>query len=445
MLNKPKNIITAVLCLLVQLATAQEKVSLQDAVNYALRYKAEAVKARLDVINSNYKIAEVKANALPQVNASGGITYNAILQQTALNMNGQTMVIKMGQPWQSTATLQADQQIFNMSVFQGLKAAKSTREFYLINAELTEEQIIEKVANSYYEIFKTRSQIKTIENTINNTSRIKEVLVTLFENGLAKKIDIDRITVSLNNLTSNKQQLQNAQALQENSLKYLIGMEISTPISLPDNTFEIGSFPYLEKNTVINQRSEIRLLEKQGELLRYNKKSIEAQRYPTVSVSANYGFMGLGSRFPYFSFKSDRVNWADFSSLALNVKIPIFTGYSNRSKLQQAQIEIDKFEADLNDTRLALSLGVENAYTQVKNAFITLNAQKSNMGLAQNVLTNVENNYRNGLATLTDLLDAETSYSDAQNSYTNAIMEYKVAEVQLIKSKGELKTFYTTN
>ena len=61
------------------------------------------------------------------------------------------------------------------------------------------------------------------------------------------------------------------------------------------------------------------------------------------------------------------------------------------------------------------------------------------------MLDNIENNYKNGLASLTDLLDAENSYADAQNNYTNALIDYKLAEVQLVKAKGELKTFYTQN
>ncbi len=443
MFNIQKVILVAATVMCTQSLNAQETVTLNDAVKYALEHKSEAVKARLEIENSSYKIAEVRSNALPQVNASGGLTYNAILQQMALNMGGQTMVIKMGQPWQSQAAVQLDQQIFNLAVFQGLKAAKSTKEFYIINAELTDEQIIEKVANSYYDVFKTKSQIKTIENTIANTTRVRNVLNSLFENGLAKKIDIDRMNVSLNNLSSSKQQLQNALTLQENSLKYLIGMEISNPIVLSENTFEIENFAHLEKPTNINNRTEMLLLDKQGDLLRLNKKSINAQRYPSLAFTANYGYMGLGEQFPYFATPAQGVNWSNFSSLGLNLRVPLFTGFSNKSKVQQAQIEIEKYEADKNDTKLALELASENAYTQIKNALITLNTQKANMKLAKDVLDNIENNYKNGLATLTDLLDAETSYSDAQNSYTNAIMDYKVAEVQLVKAKGTLKSFYT--
>lgn len=423
-------------------SSAREPVSLEMAIRHALKHKAEAVKAGLDVENSEYQIDEVRAAALPQLNGQAGLTYNPILQQMALNMGGQTTVIEMGLPWQSTATVQLDQQIFNMSVFQGLKAARSTREFYKLNRELTEEQIIEKVANAYFEVFKTRSQIETINSTITNTTRVRDVIAGLYENGLSKKIDLDRMNVSLNNLTSSRQQLENAAILQENALKYLIGMDIHTSIELEASSFEVNPALSLEKPDSLTQRTEIRLLEKQGELLSYNKKAINAQRYPSLALSANYGYMGLGSRLPYFTGGSPEVNWSDFSAISLNLRIPIFSGFSNRSKVQQARIEIEKYKADLEDTRLALDLAVENALTQIRNALITLQTQSENRRLAQSVLENVENNYKNGLASLTDLLDAENAYADARNNYTNALMDYKLAEIQLVKARGELKIYY---
>ncbi|HLV51437.1 MAG TPA: TolC family protein [Flavobacterium sp.] len=418
---------------------AQNTLTLSEAVNYALQNKAEAVKARLSVENSEYQIQEVRANALPQINIDGGLTYNAILQETAMDFMGESMVIAMGRPWQSTATVSLSQQLFNQAVFTGLKAAKTTREFYKINAQLTEEQVIEKVATSYYEVYKTKSQLTTIESTIENTTRVRDVIESLYENGLAKKIDLDRTNVTLNNIKSSRQQLLNALQVKENALKYLIGMDINTEISLPENTFEITPHVLVDETTNIENRTEIKLLEKQGELLALNKKATEAQGYPSLSLNANYGYLGIGDKFPWFQ-SYPGAYWSDYASVGLNLRIPVFNGGVIRAKARQAQIEIDKLEADKRDTRLALDLSLRNAITQLNNSLITLNTQKENVNLAKEVLSNVENNYKFGLATLTDLLDAETSYADAQNNHTNALLDYKLAEVQLIKAKGALNT-----
>lgn len=422
--------------------SAQTALSLKDAISYALKNKSEAVNARLDLQNSEFQIEEVRANALPQISANGGITYNALLQQMALNFNGVTQVIRMGQPWTSTSSLQLNQQLFNMSVFQGLKAAKSTRDFYAINAELTEEQVIEKVVNSYYDVYRSKAQLKTIESTIANTTRVKDAIASLVENGLAKKIDLDRTTVSLNNLNSSKTQLVSAVQMYENALKYLIGMDIATEVNLEESAFEAPADVLIKDDFNISQRTEIRLLEKQGQLLRLNKKASEAAYYPNLSLSANYGYQAMGERFPYFADGNPTVSGTDFAAITLNLSVPIFNGFSTRSKVGQAAVAIAKYEADLKDTKLALGLAIENAYTQINNSVIMLNSQKSNMELAKEVLQDVENNYQNGLSTLTDLMDAETSYADAQNNYTNALLDYKLAEVQLIKAKGQLKSYF---
>lgn len=443
MMSFRKSLILATALLIGNGVSAQEVISLENAVRYALENKAEAVKARLDVENAENKIAEARANALPQINGSAGVTHNAILQQMALSMGGQTTIIRMGQPWVSTPAIQLDQQIFNLAVFTGLKAAKSTKEFYIINQQLTEEQLVEKVATNYFEVYKTKSQLNTLKKTIQNTTRVRDVIQSLFQSGLAKKIDLDRMNVTLNNLNSSQIQLENALALQENSLKYFIGMDIATPIELPEQKFDLQLADLEDRPTTLDNRTEILLLNKQRELLGYNKKAIDAMRYPTVAFSGNYGGYGMGDKFPYFAGKNNGVTWSEFSALSLNIRVPIFAGFSNRSKVRQAQNQIDQLDVDIYDAKLGLMLGLENAYTQMKNAILTLGTQEANQKLAKEVLENVENNYKNGLATLTDLLEAETSYADAQNNYTNAVLSYKLAEVGLKKAKGELIPYYT--
>ncbi len=101
---------------------AQETLTLQEAVKFALENKAEAKKAMLDLENSEYQIDEVRAGALPQINGSASVKYNAIIPSMPLEVGGQTQYLKMGQPWNSTAGLSVNQQIFNQSLFTGLNS-----------------------------------------------------------------------------------------------------------------------------------------------------------------------------------------------------------------------------------------------------------------------------------------------------------------------------------
>ena len=138
--------------------------------------------------------------------------------------------------------------------------------------------------------------------------------------------------------------------------------------------------------------------------------------------------------------KKDKVYGADYSAITLGLNVPIFSGFGNIAKVRQAQIESQALEATLKDTRLAMDLAQENAHSQLSNNLLTIESQKENVKLAEEVLLNTQNNYQQGLASLTDLLDAERSLSDAKNNYTSALLDYKLAEIELLKSQGKLQS-----
>jgi len=134
------------------IVNAQEtpkSLSLQEAISFALQNKLDAKKAKLKVQNSEYQIQEVRSRALPQIAANGNLTYNPILQTTVIdgeNFGAPGTIIQaaFGQKFSSVAGVSFSQNLFDQSVFVGLKAAKSTKEFYQINEQLTQEQLIER-------------------------------------------------------------------------------------------------------------------------------------------------------------------------------------------------------------------------------------------------------------------------------------------------------------
>lgn len=421
-----------------------KKLTLKEAINYALENKADAKKARLKVENSEYQIEEIRSRALPQISANGSLTYNPVLQTTVIDganfgQPGSIIQANFGQKWNSTAGVSLTQAIFDQTVFTGLKAAKSTREFYQINNELTEEQVIERVANNYYQVYVQRQKLTVIDSTYKNTTKVKNIIKGQYDNGLAKKIDLDRILVKISNINTQRQQVLNAVQIQENALKFYMGMPIETPIEIPQTVFEVSPQSLSEIPNTAN-RTEYLLLKKQEQLLNYQKKAVEAGYYPTLSMNAGYNYIGQGPIMPIGGKPADGVYWSDFSSIGLNLKVPIFTGFSTRAKVRQADIDLRSIKEDIDDTKLSLDLAYANAKTQIDNSRAIINNQRENAQLAKEVLQNTRNNYVQGLASLTDLLDAENSLTEAQNNFTSAILDYKLAEIQLIKSKGELKT-----
>lgn len=429
-----KRIFLIVLCTIGLSAAAQTTtLTLKDAVNYALQNKADAKKAKLQVENSEYKIQEVRSRALPQISANGNLTYNPIIQTTVIDGAA------FGQKWTSTAGVSLTQAIFDQSVFTGLRAAKSTREFYQINDQLTEEQVIERVANNYYSVYVQKERLTLLDSNYVNTTKVRDIVQGQFDNGLAKKIDLDRIIVKMSNIDTERQQIKNQITLQENALKFYMGMPIETQIDMPKEEFEVVPAALTQEPNIEN-RTEYLLLKKQEELLVLNKKAVQAGYYPTLSLTAGYNYIGQGPEFPWFAKPEKGVYWSDFSAIGLNLHVPIFTGFGTRAKVRQADVEIRSLQEDIKDTKLSLDLDYRNAMAQIENNLVTIENQKENMRLATEILSNTKNNYLQGLASLTDLLDAENASLEAQNNYTRAVLNYKIAEISLIKSKGELKS-----
>lgn len=422
---------------------AQEKVSLKQAITYALDNKADARKADLDIKNADYQISEARSGALPKLNGNGSLTYNPILQETALpgdflGKPGEIFMVPFGQKWESNIGAQLEQTLFNQQVFVGLKAARTTKEFYQINRKLTNEKLIEKVSIAYYDALSAKRQLATIDSSYANTQKIKDIISGLYKNGLAKKIDQDRIEVRLANLTTARTKLKNGVTQRENALKFYIGMPIELPIILAKSDLEVDP-PLMEEKVDINQRTEIQSMNKQKNLMEYSIQAEKAANYPSLSLVGNYAWQATGDKFPIGKGKSDKVYWTDYAAIGLRLNIPIFNGFQTQSKIHQRKIELLSFEEDIRDSKLGMSLEYENAKSQMENSLKTISDQEANLELAQSVLADTRNNYENGLAFLTDLLEAENELVEAKNNYTDAVLDYKKAEIQVYKAKGELQ------
>lgn len=423
------------------------ELSLKDALEMAIRTNQDARKARLDIENSAYQIDEVRSRALPQVSGNGNITYNPILQKSALpgdmlGQPGKVLLVAFGQKWLSTAGITLSQNLFDQSILTGLKAAKGSREYYELSGELAEEQVIELVATAYYNVLVQRQKIRVIDSSITNTQKSEAIIKGLYANGLGKQIDVDRIAVSLANLESQKQQLQNAVTMMENQLKYFMGVDIRRRFQIPDMAIPEILPDMLESQARpdISQRTEYQVLRKQEELLNYQKQAYKAEYYPSLSLSGNYNYQGIGNTFPVFKGASGGVNWFDYSSIGATVRIPIFNGWATRSRIRQADVSIRRLQEDIEKTSLSLDMAFENAKAQMNSSIVILNSQRRNAALAKKTYQNTLNNYNQGLAYLTDLLQAENAEIDAQNNYSTALLDYKLAEIQLLKSQGKLKS-----
>jgi outer membrane protein len=248
---------------------------------------------------------------------------------------------------------------------------------------------------------------------------------------LAKKIDLDRVKVNITNLQNQRDQLVNGITQQENLLKFYMGMPVSTDIVINPTVPNPGPADSLN----LNNRTEYQIIKKQEDLLALQKKAYQAEHYPTLSLNSNYSYNGLSNS---IDFKGAQK--FDMGAVGLTLRIPIFDGFATRSRVRQAQVDILQNKEDQRNLSNSLNLAYRNAQIQISNSLNTIRSQTENVRLAEDVYESTQNNYRNGLAGLTDLLDAENALTEAQNSHSEALLSYKLAEIQLVKSNGNIKS-----
>ncbi|TDG34876.1 TolC family protein [Pedobacter changchengzhani] len=423
-----------------QFAIAQQKVTLKDALTFALQNNTKVRKAKLDIEKGIYKVEEVRAQALPQLTGIAGLTYNPIIGQQVVDFGGQLQTLKFGQKWNSNGGIQLSQQLFNQQIFTGLQAAKSSGEYYNLMSQLTEEQVIEYVANNYYQVLVNRQQLNVIDTNIKNIGVVGKIVSNQYKNGLARKIDVDRINVNLTNLNTQREQIINGITQLENQLKYSMGMPVATPIMLPATELtKVTTLPVLTDSIDLSNRTEVKLLNTQDKLLALQRKAYVSEYYPTLALAGNYTYSSQSNSFDFLSTNEKAIGYGS-SAIGLTLRVPIFNGFLTRSKIRQADVDIKKAQEDRVESTNGLNLAYENAKIQLRNNMNTINSQSKNVDLAQEIYKSTQNNYNNGLASLTDLLETENSLTQAQNTYTQALLNYKIAEIQLIKSNGNIKS-----
>ncbi len=427
--------------------SAQQSLTLRDALHYALNNSEALQKARLEIEGGRHKVSEVRASALPQIDATSTLTNNPLVQQFVLpaefmgGQPGEFIAIRAGQTWNAMSQVQLNQEIFNQQVFTGLKAARSSEEYYRLAAELAEENLIQQVATNYYQVIITRQQLQVIDANLERVAQLEKMVGSQYDLGLAKKIDLDRIKVNRSNLLAQREQLEYAVTQQENLLKYYMGMPIAEQISIPiteaskledEAMAQFGQGDFDAEKLVSFQ-----VLKKQEDLLGFQRKAYQAEYYPSLSIGGNYMYNTQSDKFNLYT---RRALGFDMAAITLTLRVPIFDGNARKARIRQADVELKKVHEDLRNTSNALTMAYENAKIQIKNSLNTIETQRVNKEFAQEVFNSTQNNYQNGLASLTDLLTAETDLVAAQNSYNEALLNYKVAQIELVKSNGHIKS-----
>jgi outer membrane protein TolC len=120
----------------------------------------------------------------------------------------------------------------------------------------------------------------------------------------------------------------------------------------------------------------------------------------------------------------------------LHIDMPVFTGGRLLGELQAADAEVRQAVADARTILDGVTLQVTLAHLAATTARRRIDRDRPAVIEARENLRLVRNRYRNGTATPTDIVDAETALTRAQQRLTYAVYEYLAALASLDYALG---------
>jgi len=419
--------------------TNQHNFTIQQCIDYATKNNVQVKNALLNVQIQNQTNRGVTSAALPSLN--GNIAANRyfnipvqVIPAGAFGPND--MAVGFGLPYNSTASLQLQQLLFDGQVFVGLQARRTSMDFQSKNLEVTEEAIKTNIEKIYYQLVVSKTQIKLLDANIERLEKLEHDTKEIYKNGLAEKLDVDKVSVQLTNLKTQKISVQNKIDIGYLGLKTLIGMPVKDVLKLSDTLSEsqikdgiLQDAPYKYED---RKEYQYALLGKK--LNEYNIKRYKLSYLPTVALSGTYAQQAYRHEFSYFQNKM----WYQASWVGLNISVPMFNGFAKDAKVQQSKLELQQTNNNIENIKQTIDNEVEQAKLNFKSAIATIDFQKQNMALAETVYDQTKKKFEGGTGSNTEITAAETDLITAQTNYVSALYDAVISKIDYLKAIGKL-------
>jgi outer membrane protein TolC len=439
------------------------KLSVQQAVDYASKNSLQLKNAMIGIDLQKQTNREITAQAYPQLSGTAGANYypnvavqsfpnfiaaaayGVLVQEGVKNGTGDPIVsptdfgfveAQFGTKYTASGGLDLSQLLFDGQVFVGLQARRTAIDFASKTADVTKEQIKANVYKIYYQLLAGKQQISTIDANISRFEKLVNDTKEIYKNGFAEKLDVSKAEVSLTNMRTEKIKIENRLQTAYLGLKLLIGMPVKSQLVLTDTLPEtIFSEEVLDTKFEYSERVEHQQLELNKKLNEYNIRRYKLSYFPTVSLNSSYYKLAQRNEFNFF--KSGEP-WFPSSSISLRINVPIFDGFAKAARVQTAKLQLEQTNNNLKNLELTIDKEISETRTNLRSSVATMEYQKKNMQLAEEVYNQTKLKYEQGLGSNLEITTSQTELTAAQNNYYAALYDAIVARVDFLRATGKL-------
>lgn len=410
--------------------------TLQQCIDTAQVYNKALTISRNNVAIGQQRKMEAKANLIPKISANADYKYFTDLPTQLMPASvfggpaGTFKETQFGVPHNINANLQLTMPLYNSQVFGAIQTAKIATELNDLQLQKTEEQIYFDISNLYYNGQLLLRQLSFIDSNIVNTSKLLKNMQLLKEQLMAKGTDVSKVQLQKEQLEIQKESVSSKYEQVMNALKFAMGISLDQIMQIEQE------IPYKKSNEYSSTPAiDIRLANTQSKLLLSELNTLKKSKLPSVSLFGTYGKTGFG----YDKKPNDFLKFYPIGFAGVQISYPLFNGTVTQRKITQKKLEIKNSELQVQLVTEQNAMQTNNAKRQLAVAQKSIETNTSQIKLAQTIYEQTVLQQKQGMASLTDVLLADTGLREAQQNYLSAVVDYLKADLELKKLTNQIK------
>lgn len=425
--------------LLAQTVTAQQVLTLEQAIDLGLKNNFDIRLARNDAEVAANDFAYANFAFVPRLNGTAAKTWsnNATRQEFGNGSKRDTSGLKNRQ-WQAAVNL-------NWTLFDGLKMFATRQRFQAIeilgelNVKNQVENTIADIINGYYNIAQQKQQLRALAEQMDISNERVKLSDAKFQTGLAPKTDWLQAKVDYNaqramwlrqqtTIEQSKAALNQLLAIADESTNYDVLDTIPVNLSLSYGTI-------LEN--LGNTNPQLQVARQNLEISRITLKERFGDFFPVVSFNSAYNFNQSRASAAVNQF-SPVFNQTKGFNYGFSATVPIFNGLNAHRQMKAAKLDIQYQQLSLENQQSQVNLLLRNAFRDYEYYKQALTLEEESVELArENVMVALER-FKQGVSTTLEVKEAQESLELAAYRLIQARYNTKVAETELMRLKGGL-------
>lgn len=423
-----------------QQISAQDILSLEECIEIGIENNLALQTKRNEIRKGQYALSENRARLLPVINGFAGFTDNIKppVSVTDGSSYGVPYNVTKTLPYSANAGIQLQLPLYNQTLYTSMDVARIMDQLNRLGYEKAREELMMEISKLYYLGQTTNEQLEILKNNIGRLEELKNITEAFYDNGMAMDIDVKRVRINLDNM---KVQYDNAQAMlvqQMNLLKYMMDYPMEKNFTL--ERVQAEKLSHTELTGLSENLYEIQMLESQKTLAEQQRKLIRNGYIPSLSLSGNLSTSAFTDKARYWFQDNPSSKWYTSYGVGVSLRVPIFDGLEKRNKVRKAEMDIENARLNLENTRKNLQTKYLNATNDLMNSERNFFKQKDNYLLAEDVYAVTIDRYKEGIASMTEVLQDEMRMSEAQNNYITAHYNYQLNNLVLLKLTGNIES-----